>query len=209
MSPKRPIDQEEDLSGEGSGIADQSLQPTSASAWGKAAKEDEGLIAELPSGNVCKLRRTMDMMTMLQAGRIPNPLASIVESMISTGSLDFGGAAQEAGDPEVVRQLFDLLNQTMAQAFVEPPVSAPDRRGSDESWSDYTERTRDWKPKRGTLSALDIEMEDKMFVFAVAQGAAADLDRFRAEQESIMESLQPKQKVVKPTKRTTGSKSKK
>lgn len=199
------------------------LEVTPVSEWGKAAEvPEEGMPVKLPSGNVCRIRRTMDMMTMLQAGKIPNPLAKIINEMIESGGSDFTKAAQEAEDPEAVRQLFDMLNQTIAKAFVEPKVSSPPSREKGEPWVEYLARIalpvreegetkaafdkRYWKSwhKKGTLCANDIDMQDKLYVFAVAQGAAADLARFREESESAMGALQASKPVVKPTKRTGG-----
>lgn len=191
-------------------LADQSLAPTPVSEWGKKRKQvDDGFILELPSGNVCKIRRTMDMMTLLQAGKIPNPLARTVNQMIDSGSPNIGKFLQEAESPEVVRQMFDLVNRTMAKIFVEPSVSCPEPRSSDEDWDAYMERVNVWRPDEGTLSVFDIEMEDKMYAFAVAQGAPADLERFREESESAVESVQASPRVVEKTKRTGGTRSKK
>lgn len=193
----------------GEGIADQTLKPTPITEWGKKKKTTDGIILELPSGNVCKVRRTMDMLTMLQAGKIPNPLARVVNTMIDTGDTNFQKHLADAEDPEVMRQMFELINQTMTKVWMEPQVSAPDSRKSGESWDEFAERVKDWEADEGTLSVFDIEMEDKMYVFAVAQGAAADLERFRREQESALESVQASEGVVKPTKRTGGARSKK
>lgn len=189
-------------------LADQTLTPTPITEWGKK-KTDSGIILELPSGNVCKIHRTMDMMTMLQAGKIPNPLARTINEMIDSGNPNLGEMLAQQESPEVMRQLFDLVNRTTEKIWIEPPVSCPESRKKGEDWDDYAIRVDDWVPEEGTLSVFAIDMEDKMYAFAVAQGGPADLDRFREEQESVMGSVQASKPVVKPTKRTGGSRSKK
>jgi hypothetical protein len=219
----------ETIDGIGKPDGEDDLKITTAEEWNTPAHipREVGIVVTLPSGRNVRVRRTMDMMTLLQSGRLPNPLAQIVNDMITTGDGDLQKALRETEDPEAVRQLFDLMNQTMAKTFVEPQVSSPPPRERDEDWDAYMKRIdlpereadeseedfqkryfRDGWHRKGTVSVFDIEMPDKMYVFAVAQGAASDLARFRDESESVVGAVQPSKRVVKPTKRTGGAKSK-
>lgn len=213
------------------GLADQTLKPTPVSAWKKQdyepVVEDEGFIAELPSGNVVRMTRTMDMAVLLKTGQIPNPLAGIVQTMIDQRTTDF--PASMADDMAALTQLLDLMNETAVRVILEPPFDMPEKRKKNETGEQYQARLEVWKPDftdegkkqhklhsetdectcERKISAWDLTPEDRQYIFAVAQGAAADLARFREEQERVMASLQTRKPVPKPTKRTSRAKSKK
>lgn len=179
----------------GDGLADQTLTPTAAGAWKKVDEQpaDEvGFIAELPSGNVIRMTRSLDMPILLKTGQIPNPLAGLVQKMIDTRSTTI---PMDSTDPTSLMQLLDLLNETAAKVVLSPKFSCPERRGKKETGEQYQERLEGWEPDPGTLSIWDMTMEDKFFVFAVAQGAAADLARFRDEQERSLADLQASEGV--------------
>lgn len=191
------------------------LQVTSASNWNtkKEVPEEAGFITELPTGNVIRMRRTMDMLALIRTGQIPNPLAGIVQKMINSGdpNLAFDGA-----NTQVAQQLLDLLDQTWLRCVLEPEFDGPAPKGRDadnnkvsETDEQYIERLADWTPKEGAISVLEVDMNDKLFVFVVAQGVAADLAKFREVTDESLASVQAGNDVPKPTKRTGGGRSKK
>jgi hypothetical protein len=158
------------------------LQVTSASEWGQStAPAEEGFVTPLPSGNVVRMQRTMDMPIMLATGRIPNPLAGIVSEMQETGSNVF--PEESAKDMKVMQQLMNLLDSVFCNAVLEPKFSMPDVRDDSEDDKQYADRINKWRPPAGTVSIFNVVLQDKMYVYAVAQGAAADLARFRAESQ--------------------------
>lgn len=181
---------------------DPQVQVTSAAEWGAKKEEpvEDGILVPLPSGNVVRVRRTMDMMALLRAGRIPNPLAGIVQKMIDTGNVDLAGAMKKTG-PESAKasqQLLDLLDGTWMNAVMEPAFDAPVPRGQlkdeggklikpQETQDEYMLRLEGWQPKEGKVSIFDVKMDDKMYVFGISQGAAVDLARFRAEQDAALD----------------------
>lgn len=180
------------------------LQVTTPGEWGKKqVAEEEGFITELPSGNVIRMRRTMNMLTLLRQGRIPNPLASIVQKMIDTREINFN---QVDADGKMAIQLLDMLDEGWLSAVIEPTFDGPEPRKPNESAEDFTERLNQWRPKEGAISVFDVDVQDKMYVFAVAQGAAADIARFREEQSAALESLEDVAEPPKPSKRTTARK---
>lgn len=154
----------------------QELQVTSAQTWRTQAKE--GFVTELPSGNVARIRRTMNLFDMLEKGEIPNPLAGRIKEMINAGS---GGIPTVTGPDadEAVPQLLDLIADQVVQIFVEPRV---ERQPKD--WD--VEKQGKWEPSEGAIAIDDITMQDRMFVFAFAQGMALDLEAFRRQSEEIM-----------------------
>lgn len=186
------------------------LQVTAPTEWGKKKETpvEDGLIVPLPSGNVVKVRRTMDMLALLRSGRIPNPLAGIVQKMIDTGNPDLASAMQATG-PESAKtsqQLLDLLDATWLRAVIEPEFDGPPQRGKlrdeagrfikqHETVDEYQERLSTWTPEDGKISIFDVDMDDKMYVFGVAQGAAVDLARFRAEQDAALDLVHANEPV--------------
>lgn len=150
------------------------LQVTDANAWRSSRKE--GFVVRLPSGNTCRVRRTMDLMTMLRAGKIPNPLAKIVrESIRSSG--DPTKMDTSDLDEEALEQMMDMIDKGAAKAIIEPPVMFP---------PDDEDDPENWVPPEGNISIYDLTIEDRMFVFNVAQGAAGDLNSFRRLQDRTL-----------------------
>lgn len=193
--------------------ADQDLQVTTAAEWGKAAPAvEEGFITELPTGNVIRMRRTMDMLVLLRTGQIPNPLAGIVKKMIDTGDPNFPTDGGGTWAP----QLLDLLDRTWMRAVMEPAFDAPPPQGKNEQGlnieetdEQYTERVARWNPKEGAISIFDVDVNDKLYVLIVAQGAAADLARFREVKDESLVAVQTGNRVPSATKRTSGARRKK
>lgn len=207
--------------------------PTSASSWGRAPQAEDGFVVELPSGNFAKVRRSLDMLDLLRSGKIPNPLAAVVQEMMD-------GKATALSSPEMqsregLEQLMDMLDTYTVRTMIEPAVSRPiqskDFKASD--FSDlvtdeivaevdaiededmraerlhglvYLAYLRQWTPDDNTLSIFDIELNDKMFLFGISQGAVADAKSFRDESTRAMASLPASRPVPKPTKRTGGGK---
>jgi hypothetical protein len=188
----------------GEGLADQTLTPTSPEEWGaRPVAAEQGFIATLPSGNVVRMRRTLDLPILLRAGKIPNPLADIVRQMLDTGNTQFPREAAE--DSTALQQLLDLIDQNCVNAVIEPKVSAPDPRGINETFEEWQERANAWLPEPGTLSVFRIDMPDKLYIYAVAQGAAANLARFRDESEGFMAGLADEQDVPSEAVGTPGA----
>lgn len=172
------------------------LQPTSASDWGKATAND-GFVTTLPSGHVARVRRTLDLPILIKSGQIANPLKSILKKMMDSGG---GGNIMEEVQADASgkssEQLLDLLNDTTVRVMVEPRVSQPPRQERGEDWDAYTDRIAGWDPDPGTVSVFKIDMPDKMFLFAVAQGMAADLEMFRHQSSAVVDALQGSEGLV-------------
>lgn len=208
------------------GTADQNLAPTAAGDWKKSADfspettEVEGFITDLPSGNRIKMFRTLDMALLLKTGRVPNPLAGIVQGMIDARTMMF---PVEKMDMEVMEQFLDLQHETIVRCVISPPFDMPDKRGwangkklplrqdeegktiPAETAEEYHARLEVWQPREGSVSVFDLSIDDRNFIFATAQGAAADLATFRTQQDGAVAGLQASRPVRKPTKRTGGA----
>lgn len=152
---------------------------TPAEAWRTGAKE--GFVIELPSGKRARVKRTMNLLTMLEKGKIPNPLAGRMREMIAERK----AMPELKGDDasEAVPQLLDLVAAQVKRNFVEPRV--------EEEPADWDEETDgEWEPSEGAISLEDVDMQDRMYAFAFAQGMALDLEKFRRQQATALATVQ-------------------
>jgi hypothetical protein len=147
---------------------------TSSEDWKSPRKA--GFLIELPSGNVARIRRTMNLLELVKSGQIPNPLGKIVEGMISRGEV---GINMQTLDMEARIQALDMVDAAVVAAMVEPRVIIPPEGVNPEVF----------QTPPGAISIMDLTNEDKIFITQVAQGGTADVEKFREEQSRLMESL--------------------
>lgn len=165
--------------------AKKTAAPTSARAW----KGKQGVLVELPSGNVARVK-TPGMPAFLRAGVIPDTLTPIVRKMMTgkAGQDEVTEALQ--GNDQAIEDLLRLYDVVTVEAMVEPAVLPTPLRNA----------ARD-------LDALyvdEIAFDDKAFIFSVAVGGTTDLETFRSEQEQALASLQPRTPVEGQTVGTAG-----
>lgn len=168
---------------------------TTAEEW--HSPRVEGFPVQLPSGNVARVRRTMDLMVLLKAGKIPNPLAQKVQEMIDQGKVTL---AVEDMDQQTIEQLGRLQMETVAQVLVSPRCMIPPEDAPDPSV---------WEPPPGCISTYDLTPEDLAFLWNIAQGGTTDLESFRELTATFVAASQNGGHVPQPTKRTTRAKKKK
>lgn len=134
-----------------------------------------GFTVELPSGMKVHVRRTFDMLANLKGGKIPNPLAGLVEEMIENKrpSLDVNTMGAEA-----VQQMLAMFDQTLEAMMIAPRFQA---RPADAPW--------DWEPEEDAIGPFDMGLEDKVFLFQLSQGGTADLATFRQQSNDIVATL--------------------
>lgn len=147
--------------------------------------------------------RTMDLMHLLKAGRIPNPLSGMVQKMVDNKDAN---VRVEDLDPAALTAMLELVDNTVLKSVIEPVIEQPPAPEPDESGEAYAARINDWRPSPDAIALSWIDMEDRMFIFTFAQGFAADLATFREEQKAAMEQLSNGKPVPRKTKRTAGNK---
>lgn len=180
----------------------QDLEVTPPDSWQSPRRQ--GFPVLLPSGNVARVRRTMDLLTLAKSGSIPNPLGSIVQKMIDEGRPTFGLGELEG---DALTQAFDLIDTTVVNAMVEPRVALPPEKDEEEK----VINPELWQAPPGMISIMDLSMEDRLFIVQVAHGGTTDLNSFRVQQAGVVQAVAPgkgtatKAKRVAPTKRTGGT----
>ena len=174
------------------------LQVTSRSQWKGAQKE--GQLVPLPSGNVVRIVRTMDLLHLLKAGKIPNPLAGIVQGMVDKRQTTID---QSELDMDTIKETMKLVDDTVLKVVTEPKIVAPPDPEEGETEEAYALRINSWEPEDPEAVPLTwLDMDDRMFIFVFAQGFAADLATFRAEPDKAVAPASPGKRKPQPTKRT-------
>lgn len=180
---------------------EETLQVTPADNWQGAGVV--GNVIKLPSGNNVRCIRSMDLVDLLKAGRIPNPLGAIVQSMVNVGPQ---GVAPSDLPPEAIMEMLKLVDETVIKCVTEPKVQSPPDPEEGEDADTYLARIRNWKPDAGNLSLSSLTIEDRMYIFVYAQGFAGDLANFREQTTETLARISDGKPVPKSTKRTSGRK---
>lgn len=177
--------------------------PTSARNW---RKRTGGIELELPSGNVCKVKRP-GMQKLLEANMLPDSLTPIAMEHIRAA--ESGGRPTKGkdsdleaeimdrvmSDPAQMTEIFRSFDKAVAMCVVEPKVQLhfrdvrnPDgtpRKDADgvPEIEEIPEDERD----EDVLYTDEIDEDDKQFIFQFVVGGSSDLDRFRKEQAAAVE----------------------
>lgn len=147
--------------------------PHSAAEWKRRRRQ--GFTVVLPSGMKVHCRRTFDLLARLKDGKIPNPLGAMVQEMIESGA---PGLEPSKMGHESVRQMIAMFDQTLEAMLIVPKFQS---RPADAGW--------DWEPDEDAIGPADMPLEDKVFLFQLAQGGTADLATFRVESAHLVESI--------------------
>lgn len=166
----------------------QTREVTPLEDWKSPRKS--GFLIELPSGNVCRIRRTFHLLELIKSGSLPNPLRSVVEDSMDKGQYALNLAAM---DTEARIQALDLLDHEVVAAMIEPRVLIPPEGVDPEVF----------QAPPGAISIMDLTVDDRTFIVTVAHGGTTDVTKFRAEQESVVESVRPVTSDRLPPKRAS------
>jgi hypothetical protein len=159
------------------------IEVTPASAWKRKTETVTSFPVTLPSGNVARLRRTLDLPQLLTSGKIPNPLAGVVNEMITSKkpSADMR-KVPEKDRIQVVTQMVQLINKQLPKIFVEPVVESQPVH-----WDEAEQG--EWAPNEGALSIDEIDPEDAVFAFQFAQGGPTEVASFREQSAALVADL--------------------
>lgn len=164
---------------------DQTLAPTPVSQWRRGVS-GEGFVVQLPTGNVVRMRRSVDFWTMLKHDRIPNPLGEVLREHIQ--AMGKKELVMEDLDPQAIPQLLAFVDEIDSGCVLEPRWEMPYVPIDDSSTE--KQRAREWQPSEGALSIEEVDLLDKYYVFRVAIGGAADMASFLAESKQAMAGTQ-------------------
>lgn len=173
--------------------------PTSAAAW-KNKKKTQPHPVNLPSGNVCLVKR-VGMESFLRSGMIPNSLLGIVEGAMKKAQggkpmtdEDQKQSLQEiASDPEKLGDMFDLVDAVCVSVIIEPQVRAAVWTTQDYNNNLCTldkvgEEILDEDRDEELLYIDEVDADDKMHIFNYVSGGADDFEKFRSEAGERLEA---------------------
>lgn len=144
---------------------------TSAAGW--KGKKALATTLELPSGNVCKVRR-VSIAKLLSEEVFPDELSALIQDTVSDKS-GKKSIAKESASASVkdMGKFMDAIDKVAVLVIAEPKVVRP----VDENGKELDDDDRD--PEK--LYTDDVDLEDKIFVFQYAVGGGSDLNTFRSE----------------------------
>jgi len=157
---------------------------TPATDWKK--RSNEGILVRVPSGNVARIR-TPGIEVFVTQGVIPNALMPIImDAMKRAGPPKEQDLVKMLEDKDAIQQIVDLSSAVAVYCCIEPEVLPIPGDGE----------TRD----PDALYVDEMDFNDRMFIFGVAVGGTSDLEKFREQQTTIMESVSDVQAVGQKTK---------
>ena len=168
-------------------------RPTAVTPVGEWLEAEEGQLLELPSGKV--VRAIMPgMQAFVKADLIPNELMPIVLSAINEQNpMSEDDAAKLAQDPSMLVKMADAFDQIFVYCVVEPKFELPpdedDRDKYNELHPDEPVGSPDELRVRGTLYVDRVSMDDKGYIFNCAVGGTRDLETFREESRTQLETV--------------------
>lgn len=188
--------------------------PTSASEW-KA--KSTGIELELPSGNVCLVKR-VGIERILSSGIIPDELTAIAVKTIKaqdhrapggeeskSKDLDNAEIASLLKDTDQIATLLGSFDRIAAMCVVQPTLLWHRREAIDPA-TGQLKRDDKGKPvledipvqdrDADVLYTDDVDMQDKMFIYNFVVGGTADLEQFRKEHGEGLAALQSGQDVA-------------
>jgi len=140
-------------------------------------KKRLGGLIELPSGAVVKYKNPGGLQAFITSKSIPNSLMGIVEKALGKGKgikID-DIISEDKIDPELLADIMILTDTVMLRSVIEPPVHpVPESE---------TDRDDD------LLYVDEFPAEDKQFMFQLITGGTKDLETFRQQLNSGMDSL--------------------
>lgn len=195
----------------------QNLTPTPVGEW-KGKVEIAGTDLLLPSENVARVRQ-MSPQAFLTSGLIPDPLTAIIRKAIHTKrGMNPKDLEKIADDPDALVSALKMFDQVLSYVMVTPQIQMPppcDVVVGEEECGEYADEDVHKTPtKRGhhayhegardpdVLYADQVDFGDKVFIFQWCLGGTRDLDQFRQELQTSVESMADGKGVPSKAKRT-------
>jgi hypothetical protein len=147
---------------------------TTAAQWKTKGKQAKPVELELPSGNVCLVRRK-PLQTFMSEGKIPNEIMDIVNSELQkndSGKESAFNVADHNWTGEQLSAVLSVVDQMVVDQVIEPDVLA------------VPENDADRDPDE--LYIDEVDFEDKSFIFQFVIGGTSDIRRFRKESSSVV-----------------------
>ena len=158
----------------------QGLRVTSAKEWKRLRKE--GVLVELPSGMVARLRPVSIIDLWRSSGSIPDGLTAIIGDLLVNGTVS---AQKSEMTAELITSIAELYTMVCRAAFVEPAIVDSPRDNAEE------------------IALEDLSQADREFTLAWVSTPTTELKPFLTEQGQSLESVEPSAGVRSKAKSDT------
>lgn len=171
--------------------------PTSAKAW-KSSRTGTIMDLELPSGNVCRVKR-VDMPTLLASGAFPDSMMAMVTEKVESATggetrakpLDNMDAAALMKSPEKLDLLFSSVDKIVPLVVVEPKVlnHRIEENGVIRELSDEERQALEDEYEEGIVWTDEVDIQDKMHIFQFVVGGSRSVEGFRSGLQSAVADI--------------------
>lgn len=170
--------------------------PARASSASDFKKRAEGVLIQLPSGLVARMKR-VDLQMLVLQGNVHNPLMEIVGEALEKGKkadiASMVGVEDDKLDLDTINDMFEMVNHIVTECMVDPKVypeptveelEAYNEENSDDPLDDPIQLR---EPE--LLYVNEIDAEDKMFIFQWSIGGTTDVAQFREEAGASLDAV--------------------
>lgn len=172
-------------------------EPTAPTAWRSVRRQ--GHLITLPSGNAARVRRTFNMINLIEQGSIPNPLGKHIADAVAEaregstvgGMLDLRKLDQSTEEGQLAfAQFLRLMMESMSDIFVSPRVLQIPEGEDAGTWEPgYREgKLAHPEEQENAISVADLDVADQMYAFSFAQGGAESMASFRGGSDEAVVS---------------------
>jgi hypothetical protein len=145
---------------------------TTAQQW----KKKQTFELEVPSGNVCLVRKPDGIKAFLGKGGMPNSLMPLVMGALDEKSDGEINMQDIMKDPEKFQDLMEMVDRLTLETVVEPALApVPMRTDGNGGVEPVPLAERD----DSVLYVDEIDLEDKLVIMGWAMGGLKDLETFR------------------------------
>jgi len=190
-------------------MSDQKLvkSPTTAADWKESRK---AVPLDVPSGKTCLVEpRSLDFW--VRTGKVPNRLMPLAQKAVATGSdlseEELWKAVEE--DPEFLQEMMQMVDTVVVFQVKAPVVHAVPTRCKECSKLEEAHKDLDheWEaPDReeDKLYVDEVDLNDKMAVFAFVTGGVRDLESFLQESRGNVPSGADGEGLESPAEQPAG-----
>lgn len=162
-------------------------------------KKRTGGFLPLPSGLTVKVHNSGGLRAFVSSGMIPNSLMGLVQNAINKGQepseeeiAKLIGVDSENLNTDAIDDMLKMTDSVVCEVVVDPEVFPKP--------ADDEERDED------LLYVDEMDDEDKAFIFQWVTGGTRDIEQFRREQGTSLDSLVGRSSAKKSTKRAPRTK---
>lgn len=151
---------------------------TDPDEWLEENPDSDTEIVALPSGKVVKLKKVIDLRSMIRAGRVPNMMVDMVLGHVEQDKPKTPKTKDQKQQDAV--ELFEFMDRIVVDSVVEPRVVIPPTVKKKIDGQVMVIDDPEWIRPKGTWSIRQFDMSDIAFVNAFVGSGASEFEQFPA-----------------------------